>query len=81
MQHKVVGYFIFILISCTSLETVAQSIDSTKAIQNISQKSIDYIGKKYSSISNDLQKQNATLLRRMQEKETTLKKKLQNILG
>lgn len=57
----------------TAINTIIQTID------NIPSRSLDYIDKKYSRLSADVQKQSEKLLQRLQDKEARLQRKLQRI--
>jgi hypothetical protein len=59
------------------VDTAAKSV--MQSIENIPSRSLDFIDKKYSKLSGDVQKQSEKLLKRMQDKEAKLQKKLEGI--
>lgn len=61
----------------TSQPDVADTMQNTfNSVASIPDKSLDYIEKKYSRLSETIQKQNEKVLERMQEKEAKIRKKL-----
>lgn len=77
-------YLFSTLISFSQKAEGSTTIDTTNtsiitAIADIPDRSLDYIDKKYSKLSNDVQKQSEKLLNKMQQQEAKLQKKLQGI--
>ncbi|MEP6844559.1 MAG: hypothetical protein ABI861_01080 [Panacibacter sp.] len=67
---------------CQTTENViidSSSMHTLQAISNIPDKSLDYIDKKYSKLSSKFQTQSKKALKRMQDKEAKLQRKLQGI--
>jgi hypothetical protein len=85
MQYRIVIVCFVITLSCIAQHTTAQAfVDSTtastvKAIEDIPQKSVDYLDKKYQKLSAKVQSETEKTLSNIQKQEAKLQQKLQGI--
>jgi Skp family chaperone for outer membrane proteins len=85
MRYIIAVFFIVFSLNCfgqktdsiPASDTAKQNVIAT--IESIPDKSLDYINKKYSKLSNTVQTQSEKLLNRMQQQEAKLQKKLQGV--